>query len=307
MDGSFDVEPLYKRGLIWTQKQQCQFIESILLGLPTQPLWVEEQYDGNWVLLDGTQRILSLINFVENGFKLTGLQYLVNLNNLYFRHLPPQFIMKIEDGYVFNVVTLSPDIDEELCAEVFRRLNAGGAPLTVQEVRNFINQGKPLEALRDLASIFEDFFVFECHSAKKYLEDEFVLKLSAVCIQESLSQYREQEALDKLMPKLPEFNVDIKNTFMDIFSQLYDIFGAIKVIRRSSWYTASSLSKGKLVLSDAQFKLLFALFVSRGVPMNQLSSKSKILEFFSGEYFNPKFPRNNLFHAVEYISNWVKS
>jgi len=56
-DGDLIISPEYQRAFRWEDKQRSDFIESILLGIPIPPIFVAEDKDGRWELVDGLQRI----------------------------------------------------------------------------------------------------------------------------------------------------------------------------------------------------------------------------------------------------------
>lgn len=57
------IRPEYRRFFQWTPMQKTSFIESILLGIPIPPIFVAEDKNGIWELIDGFQRIATIISF----------------------------------------------------------------------------------------------------------------------------------------------------------------------------------------------------------------------------------------------------
>ena len=73
--------PEYQREFIWTDSRQSRFIESLLLGLPVPLVFVaENQDDGRFEIVDGSQRIRTLNAYVNDQLELTGLKKLTELN-----------------------------------------------------------------------------------------------------------------------------------------------------------------------------------------------------------------------------------
>jgi hypothetical protein len=71
---SYDFDPPYQRDSVWKEERRVKFIESIIKGLPVGPISLvrkgnEGQYDYSkyWVL-DGKQRLESIIKFVQNEY-----------------------------------------------------------------------------------------------------------------------------------------------------------------------------------------------------------------------------------------------
>jgi uncharacterized protein with ParB-like and HNH nuclease domain len=61
------IRPDFQRLFRWTRVQQTSFIESLLLDIPIPSLFFFERNDGKWELLDGVQRISTLIKFIGSG------------------------------------------------------------------------------------------------------------------------------------------------------------------------------------------------------------------------------------------------
>src|SRR4249919_3103636 len=67
----------YQRKFRWGEDRESKLIESIILGLPVPTIFVETNKDGTWELVDGLQRVSSLVHFVTeephgNGYLKVG-------------------------------------------------------------------------------------------------------------------------------------------------------------------------------------------------------------------------------------------
>ena len=76
--------PEYQRDFTWDINRQSKLIESVVLGLPIPFIFVAENSNSSWEIVDGSQRIRTLNAFVNNELKLTGLKSLNLLNDLSF-------------------------------------------------------------------------------------------------------------------------------------------------------------------------------------------------------------------------------
>ncbi|PTR16458.1 uncharacterized protein DUF262 [Nitrosospira sp. Nsp2] len=65
------INPNFQRFFRWTQGQKSRLVESFLLGIPTPAIFVYQRSDGVWELVDGLQRISTILEFVG---KLKGTQ-----------------------------------------------------------------------------------------------------------------------------------------------------------------------------------------------------------------------------------------
>src|SRR5687768_4439370 len=59
-----NILPEFQRLFRWTIERKSNFIESILIGIPIPPVFVYENENGTWELIDGLQRISTLLEFM---------------------------------------------------------------------------------------------------------------------------------------------------------------------------------------------------------------------------------------------------
>jgi hypothetical protein len=144
------IDPDYQRNLVWKPHQMSRFIESIVLNFPLPPLYVNQQIDGRYVIIDGLQRTTTLHKFVNDEFVLSDLVALEKLNGKKFSDLPDEYKAKIEDKNLLLYV-IKPSTPIEVIYELFDRINTGGTPLNRQEVRNCIYLGKATDLLKELS------------------------------------------------------------------------------------------------------------------------------------------------------------
>jgi hypothetical protein len=64
-DGELDVHPEFQRIFRWDITQKTRLIESILLGIPLPSIFVAQGEDGSWDVVDGVQRISTILQFQE--------------------------------------------------------------------------------------------------------------------------------------------------------------------------------------------------------------------------------------------------
>jgi hypothetical protein len=59
-----DIIPEFQRLFRWPKDKKTAFIESILIGIPVPPVFSYENADGTWELIDGLQRISTILEFM---------------------------------------------------------------------------------------------------------------------------------------------------------------------------------------------------------------------------------------------------
>lgn len=167
-DKEIDLEPAFQRLFRWSTEQQTKFIESLLLGYPVPAIFVYQKENGIWEVIDGVQRISSILNFMgllndstgeiplllEKGDILKKLEYkcwnedtyLTITNNQQFllkKEIKKEDISPIDKATTIDlkraripVIVLSNKSIETSKLELFKRLNSGGSHLSPQEIRN---------------------------------------------------------------------------------------------------------------------------------------------------------------------------
>jgi len=149
-----DIHPEFQRFFRWSPNQKTKLIESILLGIPIPPIFVSQREDGVWDVIDGLQRLSTILEFTgllrdsEGVIKLpstlNATEYLPSLEGKYwqkeddpensFDQLQRLIIKRSKLG----VQIIKKESDKDTKFELFQRLNTGGTALTEQEIRNCI-------------------------------------------------------------------------------------------------------------------------------------------------------------------------
>jgi len=148
--GELIIKPEYQRLFRWTPTQKTRFIESILMGFPTPAIFVAEDKYGKWELVDGLQRISSVLEFMgvlrdstKNPLPPSTLvkagrkPRLPSMESMSFLELSLKARLSIKRAGC-RVEVIKVGSQPMMKYDVFERLNTGGSPLTPQEVRNCI-------------------------------------------------------------------------------------------------------------------------------------------------------------------------
>jgi hypothetical protein len=148
--GNIQLNPRFQRRDAWNEERKSRFIESLLLGLPIPQLVLAEdpKKKGKYVVIDGKQRLLSLLRFAsekEAPLKLKGLTLRNDLNGKTFYDIESND-QNSEDLAAFENATIRTTVikgwqDEAVLYLVFYRLNSGSVPLSPQELRHVLHPG----------------------------------------------------------------------------------------------------------------------------------------------------------------------
>ncbi|MFD4543710.1 DUF262 domain-containing protein [Streptomyces bauhiniae] len=138
--GELIIDPDFQRVFRWTEGARSRFIESLLLELPIPPIFLIETEEREYELIDGLQRISSFLHFRgevegEDALVLSECDIVEELNGRTYANLPRALQIKLKRSYV-RAEILRKGSDPRLRYYMFKRLNTGGAPLSMQEVRN---------------------------------------------------------------------------------------------------------------------------------------------------------------------------
>lgn len=256
-NGELNITPDYQRLFRWTEGQRSRFIESLLLEMPVPPIFVIEEQDGTYQLIDGLQRISSYLHMraklsathldppvVPGEFlTLSDCDIVPALNGLTFNDFPTALQIRLKRAFI-RVEVVRKETDPRFKYHMFKRLNTGGELLSAQQLRNC--------TIRLLGPDFPDFLIRmsevddfrECTSgmtpARKLsaFDQELVLRFFALKnrrarfkheVTDFLTEYMEEVA-DPLEAETFEFNVEeevFRRTFTALRKALGDMSFAI--------------------------------------------------------------------------------
>lgn len=268
-DGELRINPEFQRLFRWDITRKTRFIESILLGIPIPPIFVFQDEDGGWELIDGLQRLSTILEFVgilvgPDGQKiepstLEGTNFLPSLANKRWQAwsegdeaISKPLQLQIKRARL-RVEILLKESDENAKFELFQRLNTGGAHLSEQEVRNCVAVMVNIDfynLLRDLSE-YKAFIITTSQTSnalEKQAGVELVLRFFAFRNYPYEKGLDVHEYLDKALVQMSKSNkidwVKEKECFEKTFSLLNAVLGS-KAFKR---WDGNSFS-GKFLMS----------------------------------------------------------
>ena len=127
--GKLDIRPPYQREFIYKDKQRDAVINTVTKHFPLNVMYWAVREDGNFEVIDGQQRTISICQYVDGDFAY---------QNRYFHNLKNDEKEQILN-YKLMVYICSGTDSEKL--EWFRTINIAGEKLTEQELRNAVYSG----------------------------------------------------------------------------------------------------------------------------------------------------------------------
>lgn len=254
-DGEIDINPSFQRFFRWSHQQQVSLIESILLGIPIPSIFVAQRNDGVWDLVDGLQRvstILGLMGELKNDkgellpqLELKGTKYLPALDGKVWsgdeaNEIDKSIKMAFKREKI-EIKIIKKESDTNTKFELFQRLNTGGSELSEQEVRNCLLIMLDKNAYDKLESLSKyDSFLDSISITERLLEERYDMELA-------LRLFVLGNATDIDLRKIDEVSEFLTNKVADLVCEKFD------------WELESNLFKRTFdiiheVLGDNSFK-----------------------------------------------------
>ena len=143
--------PKYQRDDTWEPERKSRFIESLLMGLPIPFLFFwERPDDGKLEIVDGSQRLRTIQQFLGNKIQIGELTELTELEGLKFDDLPESRQRKIKNRSIRGII-LNEHADEQARFDLFERINTGSKIANKAEVRRGALSGPFLNLVIALA------------------------------------------------------------------------------------------------------------------------------------------------------------
>lgn len=289
--GEIDLRPDFQRKDIWGVVAQSRLIESILINIPLPAFYFDGSNDEKWDIIDGLQRLLTLKKFIlEGSLTLSGLEFLTRYNGKKYNDLPKSFHRRIKETQITAFV-IQEGVDPNVKFHIFKRINTGGLPLSSQEIRHALNQGKASVLLMEMAEsdLFKNATAHGI-SDTRMADRECVLRFFAF----SITPYTKYQGdfhkfLNNQMAKINNLSSNeielLRMKFFRAMKAAIDIFG-------------SDAFRKRYLLRAARFPINKALFETWSLNLDKLNDaeletiitmKESIKEHFINLMLDPKF------------------
>lgn len=163
VEGELNLQPDYQRRFVWDKKTMSKFIESLLLSIPIPTIFLAENSDDTFEVIDGQQRLTTIFAFMKSKLvaneieklpynlreldvlALNGLETLKQFNRKSYYDMVD--IQRKFNNVSLPVVIIKKDSTEDIKYDIFSRINSGSIKLNNQELLNVMYRGKLIESL----------------------------------------------------------------------------------------------------------------------------------------------------------------
>lgn len=211
--------PSYQRNFVWQSKNKTLFLESVFLGLPIPFMFFADCDNGKQEIIDGAQRMQTLVEFHNNKLQLSGLKKLTKLNGFYFKDLSDAQQRKFLNK-TLRIIVLEEDTPTVARQDLFYRINTTGMKANDSEVRRGSYPGPFTDFIEKCSK--DEVFVALCPMSedrvKRHERFEFVLRFFAYLNNYENFGHTVNEFLDEyLINNLVDFD---ENAFYDDFRRM---------------------------------------------------------------------------------------
>lgn len=137
-NGQLNLDPPYQRNSVWSAKDRRFFLDTVFRNYPTPPIFIHRELTDSgkhiYHIVDGKQRLETILNFANNKIALDVNFGDINLNGKKFKVLSTEEKRKFWDYTL--VVDFIDSIDGANIKEVFDRVNRNSRNLQPQELRH---------------------------------------------------------------------------------------------------------------------------------------------------------------------------
>lgn len=262
-DETLEISPKFQRRAVWLDAERAELMNTVCSGLPFPEVYIQVVTDVNtgkqkYIVVDGQQRITSILKFIESEFPLPTSD---EWDGEYFRDLPDT---KKEEFWDYKVVIrFLRKTNEAEIRSIFAKLNTNNVVLNDQELRNARFTGKFKQLSERLADnpFFQKIGLFTPREVRRMIDIEYVSELLLLAIfgvnnkkdllESTYINFNEEFPLESDHEE--EFNIVINmirslmnsenNAYFKTKSNFYSLFGACLRFYRETGKTQYSESK----------------------------------------------------------------
>lgn len=315
------LEPSFQREYVWKTSKKQELIDSILIGIPIPTFYFSLDNNGNLLVVDGKQRLNSILEFLDGKLSLPSSYRFLCLNKesketVSFKDLESRIRRKLED-YPLTCYLVDSSVIPRLQNEVFMRVNRGGERLTIQEIRNASNIGKVTSLLNRISNNPELRIV----PIKRKKDQYLVLRFLAYYLIRNNNLFNSiynfdnnYDGIDDLLDKVMKFINIIDNDEVEKLYSLYDtcIRWSKQMFEMNSYKEFSRVDSSAVnMIIFESWMLIMSTFKDIDIEKNLTYFFKYYLEFISNSEFidNILYRRDakeKIVWRFSYIEDFIK-
>lgn len=215
-----------QRSMVWTPEQKSLLVSSILLGLPISDFYANKKEDGVFDIIDGQQRLNTISEFVNNKFRLKGLDPVpddegnkIDINGLNHDEIPED--LKTTFNAYSIKINCFENITQDEVADIFYRMNSG---TQLKPIDKRLAKAKSIIQFNKVAehSIFDEALT---KAARAKRADKDITTKSFVMLKEKEPCW-DARFMDKFI-KESDITDEDAETLMKVYDKLLDIYNDI--------------------------------------------------------------------------------
>ena len=218
--------PGFQRRFIWRKSQCDKFIESLLMGFPVPGIFLVQQPNNVFLVLDGQQRLTTLHNFHQGLFRDRSfkLQYVQeNFRNLAYQDLTSDDRRRLDNSIIHATILKQddPSHNKHAIYQIFERINTGGTPLQPQEIRIALYDGPLIRLIRNL-NTNQDWRILFGQESPRFKDHELILRFLAFYSRQSEYRRPMKGFLNDFLADYQNVNSDQRAKWSEVFRTTCD-------------------------------------------------------------------------------------
>lgn len=241
-DGSLEITPKFQRRAVWLEKERSALLSTICSNLPFPEVYIQvvtdaESGEQTYIVVDGQQRITSILKFIDNEVNLPANG---QWDGKGFAGL--EVDQKTEFWNYKIVVRMLYNVSDADIRDLFSRLNTNNIVLNDQELRNARYLGKFKSTAERLADnpFFQSISLFSAREVRRMEDIEFVSELLLLIVEGVTNK---KDLLDTVylryeedFPQEAEHELEF-NSVIQMINAITDDGNAALIKTKSNFYT----------------------------------------------------------------------
>lgn len=273
VEGELNLQPDYQRKFVWDKKTMSKFIESLLLSIPVPTIFLAENNDDTFEVIDGQQRLTTVFAFMKpkldinepnkltedlknlDALVLSGLETLKQYNDK--NYIDMEDVQRKFNNVSLPMIIIKKDSTENIKYDIFSRINSGSIKLNNQELLNVMYRGILLKTLDEVAKTKEvdDLFGNRPVLKKRFGYHEILLRAKTMACFVDEDSWKLKVADVKypgiLGKETKKYNGRLNSAIMDYLKEYRDKEDESDNLRR---FVQDITRKVKVVFGDIAFK-----------------------------------------------------